>query len=155
MSPEVTSAIALLKAKAKLIAALYKDPGRKKPFVGNWDIKFEYFERDTPTIEQLRMVDAPLETRLRREFPKKEKAIRAKLNAKFGRSTVGEPMEVVAKRVLKRGRVLNEEEAQTIEPIADVDIGYAIELLGQKDSNRLTGLWQQYAAPINPAYKGR
>ena len=154
MSPKVTSAIALLKAKVKLIAAQYKDPDRKKPFVGNWVIKFEYFERDTPTIEQLRMVDQPLETRLRREFPKKEKAIRAKLNAKFGRSTVGEPMEVVAKRVLKRGRVLNDEDAETIEPIADVQIDYGIELLGEKNANRLTGLWQKFAAPINPAYKG-
>lgn len=149
MKPQ--TAILLLKAKVKLISDLIKDPRYKKPFVGNWENHFARYEKVLPTIRQLGLLDRDLETRLRRQYPKKvQENIRAKLDAKFGRSTVGESMEVVAKRVLKRGKVLDEEEAETIEPIADVQIDYGIELLGAKNASRLTGLWQKFARPAPP-----
>jgi hypothetical protein len=139
----------------KLITEQIEVAAKKKAFAGNWDAHFAAFERHRPTIHQLFMMDDEgLETTLRREFPKQEKKIRAKLETEFGQSTVGEKWDVVAKRVLNRGKVLNDQEAETTREIGDRQIDYGEELLDEKNATRLTGLWQKFAAPINPAYKG-
>ena len=135
---DTETAAALINAKAILIAENSENPQ---------DV-VAYAKRSTEppvTIEQLRDTDQDLERRFRFGVPKEQQAsIRATLDARFGRSTVGDLWEVVARRVLDRGAVLNDEEQETIEPMADVFIQYAIEVLGEKEAYRLTSLWTQY-----------
>lgn len=97
-------------------------------------------------MPQLRDFDtSELEERLRYSTPKEQQEkIRAQLVAEFGRSTVGELFEVVAKRILERGSVANDEEFETVEPFVWTNCQYGIEVLGDANSKRLCGLLEDH-----------
>ena|SRR5688500_8132632 len=143
MTPEITSAIALLKAKMKAVGETCDDHHRD-----------HYLDRlprmlariENPTMQQLRDIDiTELELRLRNSVPKEQREkIRAQLVAEFGRSSVGELFEVVAKRILTRGHVANDEEFETAEPFVWTVPHIGSEALGEPDARRLCGLLEDH-----------
>jgi hypothetical protein len=133
MTPETGSA--LLRVKVRMIAENSENAEHLIPYTGESPV----------TLERLREMDQLIETELRFNMPKEKQAqIRKTLDAQFGGSSIGDLWEVVAKRVLDRGAVLNDEEHEIIKPMADLFIHYAIELFGEADSLRLTVLWSKY-----------
>src|SRR5690348_12910811 len=103
MTPEVTSAIALLEAKVKMIA-------EHEPTFVELILPLRPLGSRL-TVELLREIDQHAESGLRYAVPKEMQAeMRAKLIAEFGRSTLGELFEDAAKRILARGKVANREE---------------------------------------------
>jgi hypothetical protein len=137
MTPETGSA--LLRVKVRMIAENSENAQHLIPYT-------EDSLKESPvTLERLREMDQLIETELRFNMPKEKQAqIRKTLDAQFGGSSIADLWEVVAKRVLDRGAVLNDEEHEIIKPMADVFIHYAIELFGEADSLRLTVLWSKY-----------
>ena len=100
----------------------------------------------SPTVDQLRQLDiTELESRLRYSVPKAaQPEIRTKLVAEFGRSTVDELFEDVAKRILERGSVANEEEFRTVEPFVWTNAGYGAQQLGVEEHKRLCSLLENF-----------
>lgn len=149
MTPEITSAIALLKAKAIEIGKTCDDHHRDHFMVGfpkRLDRITELLGDTGPTVGELGQLDVTeLETRLRYAVPKpQQQAIRAKLFAEFGRSTVGQRFEDVAERILERGSVANMEEFETVEPFVWTNCQYGIAELGEANARRLSGLLESF-----------
>lgn len=157
MTPEIASAIALLKAKAKAIGEAYGEERQDQQTREYYAVAFpkmiddapNNFRSEAPTMEQqmwqLRDLDATdLESRLRLSVPNSQEKIRAQLVAEFGRSTVGELFEVVAQRILERGSVANDEEFRTVEPFAWTYCQYGGEVLGEENAKRLCGLLEDF-----------
>ena len=143
MTPEIESAFSLLKAKMKAIGQTCDDHHRDHYLV-SLPSALDRVER--PTLAQLRDFDTTeLEHRLRCAVPKEQQIeIRAGLVADFGRSTVGELFEVVAKRILERGAVASAEEFQTVEPFVWTHALYGQKALGEADHRRLCALLEDH-----------
>ena len=157
MTPEIASAIAFLKAKAKAIGEAYGEERQDQQTRQYYAVAFPKMIEDAPNnigrehptddqqLWQLRDLDATdLETRLRLSIPNSQHKIRAKLVAEFGRSTLGELFEVVAERILQRGAVADDEEFRAVEPFAFTYCQYGGEVLGEENAKRLCGLLEEF-----------
>ena len=134
----------MLRAEAKAIGEQLEEANREH-FLVDLPRQLDEWETKPTTMQQLRWADEDPEKVLRRAVPKEQQQmIRAKLVAEFGRSTVGELFEVVAKRILERGSVANDEEFETVEPFVWTDAQDGARMLGDADHKRLCGLLEDY-----------
>ena len=138
MNRDAARCMAMLKAKLRACAQAAAEHGHPDAFDTDLLQSWARWDTKPPTMDQLRMQDDPIECSLRRALPKEtQEKIRAKLVAEFGISTVGEPFEVVSKRILERGSVANEEEYEACESFVFTMADYGLQELGVTNARRL------------------
>jgi len=89
-------------------------------------------------------MDKELDVTMRSFLPKEELArIAGELRARYGYSSLSKTGEVVAKRVLKRGSLKDDEEAQAVRDFL-LSEEYAIEEIGKESASRLETVLARY-----------
>lgn len=138
--------IIFLRAKAKAIVdsgvLTPDDAARMMP---NHERLFDLIKKKVFPSSAFRDIDSELEVRLRCAFRKKSDAdeIRRRLRAGFGMSSLSATPEIVAKKILKHGRIRTADEADQMRDfLTEVDSCH--NLLGETGALKLEGLLAEW-----------
>src|SRR5688500_2098902 len=140
-------AIEFIVAKTELLAAHASDP-QQREFMQKWLRSYDQmWSHPRLSMQQLRSLDGELLERFLKgsTWPGTEATIRLKLFARFKTSRLRKSDKAVAKRVLKRGHIVDlEEYYQVKEFVSCVD---NLEVIGEENYGILDSLLENYDGP--------
>jgi hypothetical protein len=108
--------IDFLREKIQVFAMAIDEPSNRMGFIQMWTVPLEGFVREG-NFSKAKAVrfDRYLDGHIRELFPHAmAESTRAKLREKFGFDSLGKNPEAVIPRILKRGRILNDAEAEMV-----------------------------------------